>query len=84
MTEIKGCPFCGLQPNWLSKSNAYGTGASGMEPPSRALGCDNPACEIAPHTPWRDTEEWKQGKGYYRVNYDSDAIAVWNKRAVDA
>ncbi len=75
------CPFCGGQPTWKSKSMSYGTGASGMEPPMRALGCDNSTCMINPTTHWRDTGEWEQRRGHYKVNYDKVAIANWSSRA---
>jgi len=79
MIDLLSCPFCGSTPVWKSKSMAFGTGASGMEPPMRALGCAS--CPVAPTTPWRDTEKWEQGRGHFKVNLDPEAIDCWNRRA---
>ena len=78
---MKPCPFCGHPPEWKAKSMSFGTGASGMEPPMRALGCVNPKCPTQPATKWRDTAEWSQKRGHYAVNYDELAIDDWNTRA---
>lgn len=81
MTELSPCPFCGgTDIIWLEKSMVFGTGASGMEPPMRALGCGNPKCMVKPATCWRDTGEWSREKGHYAVNYDAAAVADWNNR----
>jgi len=76
----KTCPFCGALPVWLSKSNAYGTGASGMEAPSRALGCDNPKCPVKPHTWFWVTMDWKDGY-YFKVDNDALSLEQCNKRS---
>lgn len=77
---LKPCPFCGHQPAWISKDMANGTGASGMEAPMRALGCINKDCEVQPHTKFRNTENWEQGVGYFKVDYDKIAIKHWEHR----
>lgn len=81
VADTKPCPWCRQPVGWLSRSMAYGTGASGMEAPMRALGCRTRSCPVKPHTMWRDTQEWKQGRGYFDVNYDKDAIADWNSHS---
>ena len=78
--NAKPCPWCGSRPRWLSKRMDYGTGASGMEAPMRALGCDDKGCGVKPSTKWCDTQEWTQGRGHFDVDYDSDAIRDWNAR----
>lgn len=82
-TTTKACPFCGSEPVWLAKSNAYGTGASGMEPPSRALGCAMPLCLVQPKTAWLDTQEYVWGEGYRSVNHDAEALSAWNHRSAE-
>jgi hypothetical protein len=78
------CPFCGSQPEWKSKRMDFGTGASGMEAPMRALGCGNLKCPTNPTTRWRDTAEWKPTRGHYAVKYDDDAVRDWNTRPPNA
>ena len=78
---IESCPFCGAVAHWLEKDMNFGTGASGMEPPMRALGCINKICVINPHTKFRDTQGWKQGIGWFSVNHDTTAIKEWNRRS---
>lgn len=79
MSEPLPCPFCGAAPQWLSKRMDFGTTATGMEAPMRALGCNN--CSVYSRTAWRDTAKWQEGRScYYVMNYDEQAIAEWNKR----
>jgi hypothetical protein len=81
MTEqVKTCPFCGTAAAFLKKESAR---AAEGEAPMRALGCNNEGCSIRPQTPWRDTQQWKQGVGYYDVSYDKVAISEWNRRLAD-
>ena len=77
--EPLSCPFCGSTPSWISKSMAFGTGASGQEPPMRALGCVMPLCAVMPHTAWQETMEYRS-PGYFAVSYDKQAVAAWNTR----
>lgn len=81
---LRPCPWCQAKPNWLrNDAPSRGTGSSGMEAPLRALGCDNPDCEVKPRTKWRDTAEWSPRKGHYAVNYDAQHVAAWNRRTED-
>lgn len=59
---------------------AFGTGASGAEAPQRALGCEDAMCGVNPHTSWRETEHWEQGRGHFKIDYDREAIEAWNHR----
>ena len=78
--EFKPCPWCNKQPKWLYKRMDFGTGASGMEAPMRALGCANDLCPVQPKTEWMDTQRWSHDRGYFAISYDKEAIAAWNSR----
>jgi hypothetical protein len=82
MSELKPCPFCGSPAAFKTRSNAYGTGASGMEAPDLLVACTNDKCPVRPETPGGPTEIYVSGMGYQSVKDDvtADQARRWNTR----
>jgi hypothetical protein len=82
MTELKPCPFCGSPAAFKTRSNAYGTGASGMEAPDLLVSCTNDKCLVRPETPGQAIERYVSGQGYESVKDDvaADQAQRWNTR----
>lgn len=83
MSDLKPCPFCGSHAVFSERSNAYGSGASGMEAPDIYVTCSNSKCPVKPQTPGAEAERYERGKGYInqRVQVEEDQTTRWNTRS---
>lgn len=79
-TDMKPCPFCGEQPEWMEEPRHFWSDYA--EPRKKSLGCVNSKCAIQPHAEWRDTFVYKEDRGYRKVNHDAQAVRDWNKRFI--
>lgn len=82
MIELKPCPFCGSAAKFRERSNAYGSGASGMEAPDLHVICADPNCVVRPETPGSPVQVFVRNQGYVdvRTNVEMDQARRWNTR----